>query len=76
MATYRAAYYVAPTGEGTVLTSPEHASMPDAELTALAWACAQDAGIVDMHEDDPRAAYPRLTRGMLESGLRIGEWKD
>lgn len=73
--TYRAAIW----GDGqadTVLTRPEHAGMSDEDLLQEALAEALRAGLVDLEESDPEAAYPLLTRAQFDAGLYIGTWRE
>lgn len=74
--TYLAAYYVGPSNDSVVLTGPEHATMSTDDLLAEAWAEAERADIVDMDEDDPEVAFPRLTKAQFEAGLEIGDWTE
>jgi hypothetical protein len=74
MATYRAAYYRAPFFTDTVLTRPQHASLPDNILIEEAVAEAYRADIVCKSSIDPDE--PRVTEEALRAGLVIGKWTD
>ena len=64
---YRAAYYISSSGQETVLTGPEQAHLPDADLIEAAVAEAHNAGIVGNE-------YPQITEEALRQGIRIGLW--
>jgi len=66
--TYRAAYV----GEA-VLTGPEHADLPDAELIAEAVAEAKHAGIYGDAAGKDADGNPL---GITEDDIQIGEWRE
>lgn len=73
MTKYRAAYFTnSRTGQETVLTYPDQASLSDDDLMKAAVAEAISADIVDAVEEDPEKAYPRLTMQALIDGLNFG----